>query len=71
MEIFGAGRRLEFGHKNVEKATHMKQMKISSSGSSSEIELSLFVKNEAGGMLVTLKWGKINPRPALASEKWV
>ena len=58
----GLGERLEFGHKKVDKAIHMKQMKMSSSGNSSY--LSLLQKKETGGMLVSLLWDKINSRPA-------
>lgn len=65
----GLGERLEFGHKKVEKAIHMKQIKMSSSVNSSVVDLSLLVKNETVGMVVTLKWDKINSRPASASEK--
>ena len=62
----GQGERLEFGHKKVDKEIHMKQMKMSSSGNSSY--LSLLQKKETGGMLVSLKWDKINSRPASASD---
>ena len=47
---------------------HMKQMKMSSSGNSSEVDFSLLQKNETGGMLVTLKWDKINSQPASALD---
>ena len=62
----GQGERLEFGHKKVDKAIHMKQMKRSTSCNYSD--LSLLQKKETGGMLVTLKWDKINSRPASASD---
>ena len=55
MRYFGLGLRLEFGHRNEEKATIMKHMKMSSSGNSTSEDFSSLAKKETGGILDRLK----------------